>query len=350
HPRITRAMSTPIIPHRGKEFSQLFLKQIERLKSVFQTKNDIFILCGSGTAAMEAGISNTVGQNDKVLCLVNGKFSERFVEIAKNFRAKTIVLEFEWGKKIDVQKVRKALEENPDVKAVTMVFNETSTGVKNPVKEVGEIVKKTPAVFIVDTISALGGDEFRTDEWNVDICATGSQKCFALPPGLAFVSVSKKAWKVIEKNKGHAYYLNLLLYRKDKAHAPYTPPVTLVYGLKEALDMIEEEGLQTRIKRHNKLALIVRERIKEMGLELFPESEEICSATVTAINVPSGVNPGDIRRIMRETYDIEIAGGQAHLGSSIIRIGHMGIVKEKEIYATLKCLELTLKELKNKKR
>ncbi len=344
--RVVRAMSAPILPHRGKVFSEMYMQQIERLKKVFRTSNDVFILCGSGTAAMEAGLANVVGEGEKVLCLVNGKFSERFKEIADNFRAKAIVLEFEWGKAIDPIKVREAFLEHPDIKAVTMVFNETSTGVRNPVKEIGEIVKNTNAIFIVDTISALAGDEFDTDGWNVDICAAGSQKCFAMPPGLAFISVSKKAWKAIDSTDSITYYLNLKQYKDDKAHAPYTPPVSLIYGLKESLDIIEEEGLEKRNERHRRLATIVRKEAKSMGLEIFPASEEVCSATVTALKVPDGIDPAAIRKTMLDTYGIVIAGGQAHLKKSIIRIGHMGIVGEKEIYATLECLKKTLDALR----
>jgi aspartate aminotransferase-like enzyme len=340
--RIVRAMSAPILPHRGSAFSKLFLEQAERLKSVFRTESDVFILCGSGTAAMEAAISNVVEPGDKVLCLVNGKFSERFFEIVSNFKADPIVIEFAWGNAVDVETVKEALAKYPDVKAVTMVFNETSTGVRNPVKEVGELVKGTDAVFVVDTISALAGDEFRTDDWHVDLCATGSQKCFALPPGLAFISVSEKAWKVIEAAKGSSYYLNLQRYRDDKSHAPYTPPVTLVYGLKEALDIIDEEGLDRRIERHQRLARIVREEAMKMGLSLFPASEEICSSTVTALRVPKGIDPARLRSVLRDEFDIVIAGGQAQLKGDIIRIGHMGVIGEKEVYATLACLSIAL--------
>lgn len=340
--RVVRAMSAPILPHRGSAFSALFLEQIERLKKIFQTKNDIFILCGSGTAAMEAAVSNVVEPGDKVICLVNGKFSGRFYEIAGRFKATPVVIDFEWGSAVDVETVKEALEKYPDAKAVTMAFNETSTGVRNPVKEVGELVKDTDAVFIVDTISALGGDEFRTDDWHVDMCATGSQKCLALPPGLAFISVSEKAWKVIEATDSSSYYLDLRRYRDDKAHAPYTPPVTLAYGLKEALDIIDEEGLDRRIERHRRLAHIVREEAQKMGLALFPASEGICSSTVTALRVPEGIDPGKLRGVLRDEFDIVIAGGQAQLKGDIIRIGHMGVIGEKEVYATLACLSIAL--------
>lgn len=343
--RITRAMSAPILPHRGKEFSQMFLDQMERLKMVFRTKNEVYVLCGSGTAAMEASISNSVTEGDKVLCLINGKFSERFAEIAESFKANVIKLEFEWGDQVDVGVVRRTLYDNPDIKVVTMVFNETSTGVRNPVEEVGELVSDTEAILVVDTISALGGDVFETDLWNVDICVSGSQKCFALPPGLAFISVSDKAWRVIEGNDSMAYYLDLKNYRKDKAHAPYTPPVTLVYGLRESLDMLDEEGLENRWERHKELANIAREGLTELGFELLPLSEEICSNTVTAVKVPEGFDVSQFKRILRERYNIEIAGGQSHLTNKIFRVGHMGVITERDLYATLVCIELAMEEM-----
>lgn len=339
HPRITRAMTTPIVPHRGKEFADMFVRQTARLQSVFKTKNDIFILCGSGTAAMEAGLCNAVAAGEKVLCLTNGKFSERFSEIASAFGYNLITLNFEWGTAVSPEKVQEALAADPDIKAVTMVYNETSTGVKNPVKEIGEIVKNTNAILIVDTISALAGDEFRTDEWNVDICATGSQKCFALPPGLAFISVSKKAWAMFESTDTPTYYLDLLRYRKDKAKAPYTPPVSLVYALEASLDIIDEEGIEARVARHRRMADKVRSEIASMGLELFPASEHICSNTVTAIKVPDDIDEPTLRSRLRNEYKIEIAGGQAQLKGKIIRIGHMGIVGDKEVAATITCLK-----------
>ncbi|MCC7568131.1 MAG: alanine--glyoxylate aminotransferase family protein [Candidatus Methanofastidiosa archaeon] len=344
-PRVTRAMSRPIIPHRGSAFSTLFLRQIERLKAVFRTSGDVFILSGSGTAAMEAGLANVIAPEDTVLCLVNGKFSERFMEIAEAFGARAHVISYEWGTAVEARDVEEFLDEHPETKAVTMVFNETSTGVRNPVADVGRVVAKTPALLIVDTISALAGDAFETDAWHVDICATGSQKCFALPPGLAFVSVSDKAWEVMERTRSSTYYLDLRRYRSDKAKAPYTPPVTLVYGLEAALDIIEEEGLDARIARHQELAALVRESCVAMGFSLFPASEDICSATVTSLTCPQGIDPSALRKVLSDRYNIAIAGGQAQVKDTIIRIGHMGVASYREVYATLACLREALEEL-----
>ncbi len=340
--RVIRAMTRPIIPHRGNDFSSLFLQQIERLKQVFMTTNDVFILSGSGTAAMEAGLANVIAPGDEVLCLTNGKFSERFGEIAERFGATAHILSYEWGHAVNPLDVQAFLEKNPRVKAVTMVFNETSTGVRNPVKEVGDVVSSTDAILIVDTISALAGDAFETDAWHVDICATGSQKCFALPPGLAFVSVSQKAWDVMAATKSHTYYLDLARYRKDKAKAPFTPAVSLIYALEAALDVIEEEGMPARVRRHQELAALVRNTCVGMGFTLFPASEDICSSTVTAVRCPAGVNPSKLRKELLNTYNIAIAGGQAQLSDFLIRIGHMGVASKKDVYATLACLEKAL--------
>ena len=344
-PKVLRAMSKPIMPHREKEFSEMFLEQAERMKQVFRTKNDLFLLAGSGTAAMDAAVSNTIKPGEKVLCIVSGKFSERFTEIVKCYGGEALELNFEWGKEIDVNKVKEALDENNDIKAITVVHNETSTGVKNPIKEIGEIVKETNALLIVDTISSLGGDNINVDEWNIDLCATGSQKCLAIPPGIAAISISEKAWNVIEKTNGYSYYLNLKKYKKHKHHAPYTQPVSMVYGLKVALDMIFEEGLENRIERHRRLAKATREGVKGMGLKLFPEKEEICSNTVTSLRVPKGMDDKKIREIMKDKYNIVIAGGQAHLKGKIMRIGHMGNVSKRDILCTLAALELALKEV-----
>ncbi|NYT03854.1 MAG: alanine--glyoxylate aminotransferase family protein [Candidatus Methanofastidiosa archaeon] len=345
HPRVFRAMSMKIMPHRGEEFNKLFMEQSERMKKIFKTKNDVFIIAGSGTAAMDAAIANVVQPGDKVLCITSGKFGERFRDIVKAYKGAVIELKYEWGLPINTNDVKEALEKDPSIKAVTMVHNETSTGVRNPVAEIGKIVKNTKALLVVDTISSLGGDNIEVDNWGVDICASGSQKCIGLPPGMCFISVSQKAWDVIEKTDGTCYYLNLKKYKNNKYKAPYTQPVSMTYGLKEALDIIDEYGFENWIKKHEKLAKATREAAKSIGLKLFPKDEKTCSNTVTSIMAPEGIDGQELVKVMREKHGIIIAGGQDHLKGKIIRIGHMGSVSEKEIIVTMACLQMALKEL-----
>ncbi len=345
HPRVFRAMSMKIMPHRGEEFNKLFMEQSERMKKIFKTKNDVFIMSGSGTAAMDAAIANIVQPGDKVLCITSGKFGERFRDIVKAYKGAVIELKYEWGNPINTEDVKKALEKDSSIKAVTMVHNETSTGVRNPVAEIGKIVRNTKALLVVDTISSLGGDNIEVDNWGVDLCASGSQKCIGLPPGMCFISVSQKAWGVIEKTDGTCYYLNLKKYKNNKYKAPYTQPVSMTYGLKEALDIIDEYGFENWIKKHEKLAKATREAAKALGLKLFPQDEKTCSNTVTSIKVPDGIDGQELVKLMREKHDIVIAGGQDHLKGKIIRIGHMGSISEKEIIVTMACLQMTLKDL-----
>ena len=345
HPRVFRAMSMKIMPHRGEEFNKLFMEQSERMKKIFKTKNDVFIIAGSGTAAMDAAIANVVQPGDKVLCITSGKFGERFRDIVKAYKGAVIELKYEWGMPINTNDVKEALEKDPSIKTVTMVQNETSTGVRNPVAEIGKIVNNTKALLVVDTISSLGGDNIEVDNWGVDMCASGSQKCIGLPPGMCFISVSPKAWDVIEKTDGTCYYLNLKKYKNNKYKAPYTQPVSMTYGLKEALDIIDEYGFENWIKKHEKLAKATRDAAKSIGLTLFPKDENTCSNTVTSIKVPEGIDGQELVKVMREKHGIIIAGGQDHLKGKIIRIGHMGSVSEKEIILTMACLQMALKEL-----
>ncbi|HPC81660.1 MAG TPA: alanine--glyoxylate aminotransferase family protein [Methanofastidiosum sp.] len=345
HPRIFRAMSMKIMPHRGEEFNKLFMEQSERMKKIFKTKNDVFLMAGSGTAAMDAAIANIIQPGDKVLCITSGKFGERFRDIVKAYKGTVVELKYEWGSSINIEDVKKALEKDPSIKAVTMVHNETSTGVRNPVAEIGKIVRSTKALLVVDTISSLVGDNIEVDNWGIDLCASGSQKCIGLPPGMCFISVSQRAWDVIEKTDGTCYYLNLKKYKNNKYKAPYTQPVSMTYGLKEALDIIDEYGLENWIKKHEKLAKATREAAKTLGLKLFPQDETTCSNTVTSIKVPEGIDGQELVKLMRENHDIIIAGGQDHLKGKIIRIGHMGSITKKEIIVTMACLQMTLKDL-----
>ena len=230
---------------------------------------------------------------------------------------------------------------------MTIVHNETSTGVANPIEEVGKILKDYDALYVVDTVSSLGGDDVQVDNFGIDMCVTGSQKCLAAPPGMAAITLNDDAWKVVDKTESKTYYLNLKKYRKSGEKAvpetPYTPSVSLMYAMNEALKMIMEEGLEARIKRHEQAAKATINGVKAMGLELFA-NEEVSSATVTAINIPEGMTDKNLRGTMRNKYRIELAGGQDHLKGNVFRIGHMGNITHREIISTIAALEMSLKE------
>ncbi|MEL4304794.1 alanine--glyoxylate aminotransferase family protein [Methanococcoides sp. LMO-2] len=343
-PKVLRAMSKPMINHRGKEFSAMFDDCTAMLKEIFQTQNDLMIVSGSGTASMEAALGCTIDKEDKVVAIENGKFGERFKDIAARY-GQVVPLEFEWGQSVDLELVEEKLSEG--AKAVTMVHNETSAGIRNPAPEVGKLAKKYDALFIMDGVTSIGGDDVKVDEWGVDIAVTGSQKCVAAPPGLSMLSVSERAFDAMTK-ENLPYYLDLKAYKKsaDKSQTPYTPAVPLFFGLQEALKIVMEEGMDARKRRQATGAAAVRAAMDVMGVEMFPQLNEASaySNTVSAMKAPEGVSGNDIKSAMMEK-GIIIAGGQNRLSGQIFRIGSMGNVAPKDIMLTIQELELVLKKL-----
>ncbi len=338
------SVAKPLMGHRTPDFEEILMSCIEDLKYVFQTKNDVVIITGSGTSAMDAAIASTVREGDEVVCIGGGKFGERFAEIAKSYGAKVIEFNVEWGSTFDKEKLEETVA-NSNAKVITLTHNETSTGVLHDASFVGKLAREYDMLFIMDGITSVGGDIVKTDEWGVDICITGSQKCIAAPPGLAMLSISKKALDVINNNEPRAYYLNLQKYKKsiEKRTTPFTPSVTLIYGLYQALKEIRKEGLEKRIKRHRTLAKATREAVKALGLELFPK-EEIASNTITAIKIPPNLTDADIRGKLKSKFGILVAGGQAKLKGKIFRIGHMGNIRYADLVGVIGALELVLKE------
>ncbi len=346
-PRVLKAMSKSIVNHRSAIFGEILNDTNDMMSEVFQTENKSYLITGSGTAAMEAALGNVIEKGDKVLNIVGGKFGERFMQITETHQGIPIELEVEWGHAANPDDVRYILEEEEDIKAVTMVHNETSTGVANPIEEVGKILKDFNALYVVDTVSSLGGADVQVDNYGIDICVTGSQKCLAAPPGMAAITLNDAAWDVVDKTESKTYYLDMKSYRKsgDKKvpETPYTPSVSLMYAMNEALTIIMEEGLEARIKRHEQAAKATINGVKAMGLELFAV-EEVSSTTVTAVNIPEGMTDKNIRGTMRNKYRIELAGGQDHLKGNVFRIGHMGNITHREIISTIAALEMALKE------
>jgi len=346
-PRVLKAMSKSIVNHRSAIFGEILNDTNEMMSEVFQTENKSYLITGSGTAAMEAALGNVIEKGDKVLNIVGGKFGERFMQITETHQGIPVELEVEWGHAANPDDIRYILEEEEDIKAVTMVHNETSTGVANPIEEVGKILKDYDALYVVDTVSSLGGADVQVDNFGIDMCVTGSQKCLAAPPGMAAITLNDVAWNVVDKTESKTYYLDMKSYRKsgDKKvpETPYTPSVSLMYAMNEALNIIMEEGLEARIKRHELAAKATINGVKAMGLELFAK-EDVSSTTVTAINIPEGMTDKNLRGTMRNKYRIELAGGQDHLKGNVFRIGHMGNITHREIISTIAALEMALKE------
>ncbi|VUT27668.1 MAG: phosphoserine aminotransferase [Candidatus Syntrophoarchaeum sp. GoM_oil] len=333
-PRILRAMSRPMINHRGDEFKEILGRIEEGLKGIMRTENDVFVLSGSGSCAMEAAISNLI-KGDRILTVSNGKFGDRFVDIARRY-GDPIVLDYEWRESINPDDVERIVEKEKDLKAIAMVHNETSVGITNPAPEIAKIARENDLLFVMDGVTSIGGMDVRVDEWGVDIALVGSQKCLGMPPGLSAISVSERAMEQVVESP--PLYMDLKAYKKsaDKGQTPYTPAIPLFYALDEAINIVMDEGMDARIKRHTHLSSMVRDAVKEWGLELFPRLNNVSSYsnTVTAINVPEGITADELRDRVKE-MGITIAGGQERLKGKIFRIGTMGNISERDILTVL---------------
>lgn len=340
------AQARPMIHHRTPEFSEILAGAVEDLKYIFQTKNDVLIYASSGTGVMESAFVNLFSPGDKVLVCSNGKFGERFVKLGEAYNLDLIKLEYNWENVVDPADIARELEADDSIRGVFVVQSETSTGVLNDVKAIGEIVKKYQAVLVVDSITGIGAVPLKTDDWGLDVVMTGSQKGLMLPPGLACVSVSPKAWAMAAESKLPKFYFSWEKAQKSiaKSTTPFTPPVSLIVGLGEALRMMREEGLENVIKRHAQLAAGARAGVEAMGLWLFAPPEGRGNA-VTPVWVPDGIDGKALVKTMSGKYGITIAGGQDHLAGKIFRIGHLGYFDKFDIITTLVGLEMTLTEL-----
>ncbi|HAG10074.1 MAG TPA: aminotransferase [Desulfotomaculum sp.] len=344
-PAVTAAMSMPIIGHRSEDFANLLSVVAGKLKEVFQTKNDLFVLTNSGTGAMEAAVANVINPGDSVLALITGNFGERFANIAKAYSADVDEVNFEWGREVDLRVVEEKLASR-SYKAVLATQNETSTGVINDIAGISALVSGTDALLMVDGVSGMGGIELKTDEWKVDIVVTASQKAFMLPPGLSMISVSDKAWKIIDQNTSPRFYFSLPAAKKSiaKWNTAYTPNVSLLFGLNAALDMMLEEGMKNVYERHLLLARAARAGVKALGLKLLAENR-CASPTVTSAFAPEGYDVENLRKILRKQYGIVFAGGQGHLKGKIFRIAHMGYADKMDIIIALGGLEMALQQI-----
>jgi aspartate aminotransferase-like enzyme len=338
-PQVLKAVGGQMIDHRGNKFAQIIHDITEKLKQLFCTKNDIFILTGSGTGGMEAAVVNTLSPGDKVLALSCGFFGDRFAEIPECYGAEVKRLNFEWGKPVDPDAVRKALKENPDIKAVLVTHNETSTGLTNDLKAISAVVKEFDKLILVDAISSLGSIELPVDEWQCDVVVTASQKGWMVPPGLAMVSVSQKAWQAHAKAKMPRYYWDFTKAKNylERGQTPWTPCVSTFFGLTVALDMLLAEGLPNVIARHARLAELTRQGIKSLGLSIFPE-EKYASNTVTAVKSSEKLDVSKFLQILRDEYKVILSGGQGNLSGKIFRIGHLGWIGEKDIKEVLQAI------------
>lgn len=341
---IRNEMAKPIIHHRTKEYQAIFKDVTEGLQKIFKTSGDVFTFTSSGTGAMEASIVNVLSPGDKIIVVRGGKFGERFGDIAKAYGVEVIPLDVQWGDAPRPEAIAALLKTNPSVKAVYTTLCETSTATVYDIKAIGQIVGKTEALFIVDTISGLGADKFENDAWDVDIAVCGSQKGLMIPPGLAFCSVSQKAWKAAENSKLPKFYFNFKKYKKAYADTdtPFTSAITLVIGLKKALEIINKKGIDNVIAEHDNMSRAFRSACLSLGLSIF---SKFPSSAVTAVNAPAGMNADDLIKLLKTEFGVTFAGGQETLKGKIFRCAHMGGIDREHTIESIKALEQALLKL-----
>ena len=346
-PQALEAMGRQMINHRGGEFGKILNSITGKLKQAFQTKGDVFVLTASGTGGLEAAIVNTLSPGDKVLSLANGAFGERFADIAEQYGAEVIRLDFQWGKSVDLDAIEEALKADGNIKAVLATHNETSTGMTNDLKKISTVVKKFDKLLLVDAISSLGCINLPTDEWNCDIVVTASQKGWMVPPGLAMISVSERAWQAHSEARMPRYYLDFSKAKDflQKGQTPWTPAISIFYALDLTLDLMLSEGLDNIFTRHARVAQTARNGVKSLGLSLFPD-EKYASNTVTAVNAADKIDVSQLIQMLREEYEVIIAGGQQKLSGKIFRIGHLGLVYEDDIRLVLEAIRKALPKAK----
>lgn len=344
---VRQALSRQMINHRGAEFTAIFHDVNQRLKHYFQTEHEVLVAAASGTGGMEAAVVNSVSPGDKVLACVAGEFGERFANIAEIFGAEVVRLELEWGRAVRPEMVVEQLERHPETRVVLLTYNETSTGVTHPVAEIAAAIRScSEALIVVDAISGLGAIDFQMDAWGVDIAITGSQKAWMIPPGLTMIGVNGRALDWSEEVRTPRYYWSFTKMKtgNDKDASPFTPAVGLFYGLQTALDLMDAEGREAIIARHQRIGEHTRQRVRQLGLELFAETD-FASNTVTSILMPPGIAPGDVRRLMKDDSGVVVAGGQAHLKQKIVRIGHLGGCTQAELDEAVEALGSALTRL-----
>jgi aspartate aminotransferase-like enzyme len=345
---VLKAMGRHPIGHRSGEFQAIVRRTTEQLKWLHQTSSDVLVITGSGTAAMEAGMINTLSRGDKVLCGDNGKFGERWVKVARAYGLEVDVVSAEWGQPLDPEAFRTALEADTEkqIKAVILTHSETSTGVINDLETIARYVKAHgTALTIADCVTSLGASNVPMDAWGLDVVASGSQKGYMLPPGLSFVAMSERAWAAYATSDLPKFYLDLGPYRKTAAKDsnPFTPAVNLYFGLEAALDMMQKEGLEAIFARHERHRAAAQAGMEAIGLPLFAAKGH-GSPAITAV-APEGLDAELLRKTVKEKFDILLAGGQDHLKGKVFRIGHLGYVCDRDVLTAVSAIEATLQSL-----
>lgn len=338
-------LAQPVLYHRTPEFRQLLGEVLEDLQYVFQTKNPVVPLTSSGTGGLEAALVNCVPPGKKALCLIAGRFGERWRSLCKAFGIEPVSVTVPYGQAVQPEQLAQVLKDHPDAVAVCATLSETSTGVGHDIAAFGKLVAATPALFLVDAISGLGVMECRTDDWRIDVCVTGSQKALMMPPGLAFVAVSDKAWRAIDQNAApRTYYFDLKKAREKLASndTPYTPAHTLLRAMRVSLKKIRAAGLENILAEQARNAAAARAGFAALGLELFAARP---TEGLTVVKVPAGLDGAALLAKLEKRYGLKLAGGQDTLKGKIIRLAHMGYIDQFDVLAALAGVELVLLEM-----
>lgn len=340
---VALAMSETMIHHRTPQFNQVFDEARAGLKKLFGTKNDVLMLASSGTGAMEASVANLFSPGDKVLVINGGKFGERWLNIANAYGLSPFEMKVEWGQAVKVADVEKQLKANPDIQGVMIQASETSTTVLHPIEEIAKLTKNGP-LFLVDGVTAVGVVPLPLDEWDIDVLVTGSQKALMLPPGLGFIALSDRAWEKSKTAKLPRFYFDLNLERKNqqKGSGAFTPAVSLIFGLRASLRMIEREGLANVYARHDRLCRATRAAATALGLKLLAPEEP--SPAATGIYLPNGIDADAVLDYLRDRMNVTLAEGQDQLKGKAIRIAHIGYMGAFDVITAIAALEMALRK------
>ena len=336
--RVMQAMLAPVINHRSDDFRTLYKSIVEKTQKVFMTSNDIVLLTTSGTGAVEASVVNLIKRGDKAVIPVNGEFSTRLADLIDSWGGQAIRINATPGENPTYDKFEEAFDKHKDIKALYAVYNETSTGTTiRYMDKLGQLASRKGAYFIADSVSILGGDELPVDKWNIDICITASQKALAAPPGVAPISISKRAKKYMEENPPPTQYLNLKRYFKyyeEHFETPFTPALPLYNAFREALDMVLEEGMENRIRRHRVCAEAFYAGLSALGLTSFAKPDAR-SNMIIAVNYLQGMDDKKFRGLLSSEFKVLIAGGFGDLKGKVFRVGSMGEVGRYHVMRTI---------------
>jgi len=338
-------MAAPMVHHRTPQFSKIFAEAAENAKYLFQTQQDVLILASTGTGGMESCITNLFSPGDKVLVVNSGKFGERWGKISESYGLAPIWLNVEWGQAVDPAEVKAMLDKDRDIRAILVQASETSTTVSHPIEALSKLTRdRDDILLVVDGITGVGVFPLPMDEWGIDAMVTGSQKALELPPGLALVALSEKAWKFADQSQCPHFYFDLKKERKNLGNqtTAYTPAVSLVIGLRSVLKSIKEEGLENVHKRHNRLARATRAAAKALGLKMIAPDAPADSAT--GVFLPEGIDGGKIVKSLRDDFGVTLAGGQDQWKGKIIRIAHLGYVDTFDTIIAISAIEMALKK------